>query len=390
MPLIKYAAMPTARTETLNAAVNYGDLAVLDFSTNGHGVYNFGNLTRLFPFPEAKNIFSTHITEVDIALGDVKRLKKAVKELAQNGYKNIFIMPSSLASVLGFDLESYAEEISAEFGVNAFTCAARLDDDCFIGAKEFLSKLTETFCVADKNAEKSGFNLLGGRYTVENAQNNAYLSELIEREIGLDLKFDSLNVKELSDWKKASTAAINVVSSKTALKAAEYMKKRFGVPYVYFYPLGKNDTDEGLNKIAAAIGKAYERKDDKQYAFAEIQARNVILQTGAPIVCYTDSDRLGALKRFFDGMGIGAEYLCSHAQNEFKFVEINDFIEKHSASEALVLSYDRVCKYMKKSVIIEKLGLDYKLITPLKHISVGIDGAYSLMEKIIDTLFKEQ
>ena len=40
MPLIQYACLPTARMEMFYSAMRYPDLAVLDFSMNGHRAEN--------------------------------------------------------------------------------------------------------------------------------------------------------------------------------------------------------------------------------------------------------------------------------------------------------------------------------------------------------------
>ena len=385
MPVVKYVALPTARTEAFNQTTQYTDLAVLDFSTQGHGVYNFGNLTRLEPLPIFKTAYSTHITEVDIALGDMSKLKNAVKSLVNNGYKNIYLMQSSLASVLGIDLESYAEECSMEFGVHVFTSQARLHDDCFVGAQEILYALSDF--ATDSAIQKDGFNLLGGRLTPENKENHKYLAKLIEKEFKLPLKFDSLNADLLSDWKDVSSARLNVVTAKTAIKTAESLKAKFGIPYVYFLPFGKESEERGLSKIAKVINGDYTATDDKVYDFAFMQFRNIIQENAPKIVCYSDADRLHGLKEFFTEIGGSVEYVCSHADDEFKFMDINDFIEKYANLDCFVLSYDRVCKYMKKSVSLENLGLDYKLLTPLRNVTCGKEGAYRLMEKTADILF---
>ena len=47
MPLIQYACLPTARMEMFYSAMRYPDLAVLDFSMNGHALYNYGSLPWL-------------------------------------------------------------------------------------------------------------------------------------------------------------------------------------------------------------------------------------------------------------------------------------------------------------------------------------------------------
>ena len=44
MPVNKYAALITGRSQTFINALSVKDLAVLDFSTAGHAVYNLGHI----------------------------------------------------------------------------------------------------------------------------------------------------------------------------------------------------------------------------------------------------------------------------------------------------------------------------------------------------------
>ena len=83
-------------------------------------------LQPFFPDNAAARIFSTHITEVDIALGDRSRLDNAIREAVEAGFRHILLMPSSIAAVLGFDLESDAVRLSRDFGVDVFTVPAAL------------------------------------------------------------------------------------------------------------------------------------------------------------------------------------------------------------------------------------------------------------------------
>ena len=99
MPLTKYAAFPSARMEAFYLASRYRDLAIIDFSTNGHGVYNYGHLMRLAPGRAQSAFYSVPLTEVDIALGNFSRLYTAAEEAARDGYKNILLLPSSISSV---------------------------------------------------------------------------------------------------------------------------------------------------------------------------------------------------------------------------------------------------------------------------------------------------
>ena len=121
MPLKKYISLPTARMQMAYSLSQYRDVAVLDFSTAGHGVFHYGHLPWIQPLPQNENLYTTHLTEIDLALGDNSRLVSAVEELAERGYTNLFLLPSSLGSVLGFDLQAMAEELSARFRIRILT-----------------------------------------------------------------------------------------------------------------------------------------------------------------------------------------------------------------------------------------------------------------------------
>ena len=382
MPLRKYAATASARMQTLYAASRYKDLAVLDFSTSGHGVYNNGHLPWITHSSENANIFSTHITEVDISLGDTSRLFRAAEELKSRGYKYIYLMPSSLASVLGFDLKALASEISDKFGIDAFTVPSRLNDDFYAGASAFTYALATKF-VSDKPRKKSGFNLLGG-LTGQDEQNHEYISGLIARELKLKPNFDGLAADKLSDWYSVADAEINVVTSKYALKTAEYYLKNFSIPYVYFRPLGKSSEDEALALVAETLGKKFESETDSVYERAKIQIKNILEFTAPQIVCYANTDILTSLKSLFDEIGYAAEYFCTHAGGDFGYAEADKFVDENK--DKFVLSSDRICSFIPKSVVVEKSGLDFGFVVPLPDAYVGKEGAYRFMKAFANKL----
>ena len=200
MPLNKYAAFPSARMEAFYLASRYRDLAIIDFSTNGHGVYNYGHLMRLAPGRAQSAFYSVPLTEVDIALGNFSRLYTAAEEAARDGYKNILLLPSSIGSVLGFDFKAYAEDISRVSGVNMFTLPLKLSDDFYSGREAFLFSMVR-FVGKEKSFAESAFNLLGGDATYQAQCDHIYLSELIESSFGLKLNIDSTRNERVEAWK---------------------------------------------------------------------------------------------------------------------------------------------------------------------------------------------
>lgn len=381
--------MPCARMAICYHGAFYRDLAVLDFSTCGHGLYNYGHLSRLSSAPEIGPIYTTHLTEVDIALGDFSRLDRAVSELKEKGYKHIFLLPSSLGSVLGFDLESAATELSAKYGVEILFTEAGLDDDFYVGEERVLSAFAKRIIGGKRSIRKGSFAVIGGGFTHNARIINASVSELAEKTFGLTCVFDNLNAENLEEWENCLSAEFILTTSLSARGAVELLKSAYGVPYLYFNPLGKSAEDEMLGQIAALTGESFSVEQDKTYDYAAMQFKNIVETVQPEIVCYLSVDRLRALRGFFFEFGIKAAYFCSHKESGETFVEINDFIEKYvCGKDALIISYDAAGKYAKRFIESEYIGQDYKLLTPLKKSLIGKAGGYRLMELISERLFR--
>ena len=54
----------------------------------------------------------------------------------------------------------------------------------------------------------------------------------------------------------------------------------------------------------------------------------------------------------------------------------------------MLLSYDSVCERVPRSVAIDRTGLEYALLTPLRRMRTGIEGAYRVLEKLVDVLIR--
>lgn len=388
MPLIQYACLPTARMEMFYSAMRYPDLAVLDFSMNGHALYNYGSLPWLSEQVVSRQSYSTHMTELDIALGDTGRLRRAAEELREKGFRQAFLMPSSVASVLGLDLKALCEELSGP-NFTLFTAPARMDADFFAGSEQLSLALARQFARPEEKAGKSGFCLLGGFFSSASGHDNTYITEAIEGALGIPLAFDNLNPRSILDWRRAATAQVNVVTSQSALKAARFLQERFGVPYFEWFPLGKAAQDAALQGLSALLKKEYVLRTDAVYDAVALQARNVIAFAGKPLACYGDIDRIRLMQALFRELGVQAEYICSHKNAAgLPVSSIDECIARFQAEETVLLSYDSVCEHVPHSVAIDRTGLEYALLTPLRRMRTGVEGAYRVLEKLVDVLLR--
>ena len=92
MGLNKYSSLKSARMALYNKFALIKDLAIVELSTSGHGVYNYGDLAYKYPTRIKDNLYSTSINEVEISIGLFTKVEKAIKEAISDGYKNIFFL----------------------------------------------------------------------------------------------------------------------------------------------------------------------------------------------------------------------------------------------------------------------------------------------------------
>ena len=113
----------------------------------------------------------------------------------------------------------------------------------------------------------------------------------------------------IDDIEKASEAELNIVLRKEGLKAAEYMKKKFNIPYIYGKPIGLENTISWIKEVQALMN--YDLKEDilneeiqsvKQYIFRlKMRLRSLNLKD---LAIFGDYDTVYNLKKFAVELGL--------------------------------------------------------------------------------------
>lgn len=112
MPLIKYATKMSDRSACTINLFNILDIAILEITTEGHCLYNLGELSNLFIKDIKPNYYIYSVKEINIALGDYSNIFELIKLIQKDGFNKIVIIESSLVSVLGIDLEKKEMKLS--------------------------------------------------------------------------------------------------------------------------------------------------------------------------------------------------------------------------------------------------------------------------------------
>ena len=379
MPVNKYAALITGRSQTFINALSVKDLAVLDFSTAGHAVYNLGHIGYVDLTEYHGGAFSASLDETSLALGCDAALFAAAREIKNKGFSNIFLMPSSLGAVLGFDLKALAENLEREVGAAVFYVNLKLDADFFEGAVGFWTALVKKYAVK-REKRKNTANILGGFNCLEQKNNHRSIAALLKK-TGISVNADNLAMS-VQECARLTSAEFNVVASRAALDTAEYLKENFGMPYIVFNAMSKKSVDDFLGAAAALTGKRFSPEPDAVYHDVLTRVANIVEATGRRVICFADADTLDKIKDCFNAAGADGKYFCSHHGTEYEYIDINDFVERYKGSDEIIFTYGEICRYFQNSAAVAYSGGGFRLLTPLADAFCGVEGAYRLFEKL--------
>jgi nitrogenase molybdenum-cofactor synthesis protein NifE len=111
MELYRQFPVPSDRMGTLWTLCSIEDAYIIEFGPAGTTHFAAEGMMQLNGEHKA-HAYTTHISETDISLGSQDRLEKAVAEVdAVHHPKYIFVMASSISSVIGTDIESLCYEL---------------------------------------------------------------------------------------------------------------------------------------------------------------------------------------------------------------------------------------------------------------------------------------
>ena len=257
MSLVRFLPTPSERMGIIWSLLAVQGAIVLEYGPAGTTHYSmglYGGLGLRFQ----NRMFTTHMSEDDVVMGDVTRLEDAIVELDKSyAPKVIFVVASSVTAVIGTDIKGVCRYMQNE--VKAKLVA--FEQGGFRG--DYSIVLAETYKLLVRNlpkkdvAQEAGvYNIIGAsmwRYRMESDiwEIKSLLSEALGLSCNACLCCDT-SVEELEDM---GLAQVNIVLGNEGLAAAKYMQEKFGTPYVYAVPYGYNGTLSFLAQVGEAVGK---------------------------------------------------------------------------------------------------------------------------------------
>jgi len=255
--LVRFLSTPSDRMGIIWSLLAVQGAIVLEYGPAGTTHYSmglYGGLGLRFQ----NRMFTTHMSEDDVVMGDVTRLEDAIVELDKSyAPKVIFVVASSVTAVIGTDIKGVCRYMQNEVKAKlvAFEQGG-FRGDYSIGLAETYKLLVRNLPKKGVAAEKGVYNIIGAsmwRYRMESDiwEIKSLLSEVLGLSCNACLCCDT-SVEELEDM---GLAQVNIVLGNEGLAAAKYLQEKFGTPYVYAVPYGYNGTLSFLAQVGEAVGR---------------------------------------------------------------------------------------------------------------------------------------
>lgn len=246
----------SGRMAALWSLASVRESVVLEFGCMGH--MNYGRMFLHRMGVNGGKIYSTHIGEIDIAMGDWARLCRAVCQIVkQDKPKAIFLLPSSVPEIIGIDLKAIAYELSNEYTdiqVIPISCGS-FDADGSLGVEKILLQLAQVFPKAIPKTDAPSFNIIGSCADMFNFHADAAeLCRIMDITFSMKPVCIMTSSASISEMERMSSAHVNLVIRREGEHAAEQLRVRFGTPYITMRPYGVEGTLSWLREIEALCG----------------------------------------------------------------------------------------------------------------------------------------
>ncbi|MCD7948361.1 MAG: nitrogenase component 1 [Oscillospiraceae bacterium] len=255
MSLIRTLPVPSDRMAALWTMLGVEDAVVLEYGPLGTTRYagrqweGMGLRTR--------RLFSTHLGEDDVVMGDVTRLETALRALDSALQPPvIFVVPSAILAVTGADIAGVCSYMQAEVHATLIPYeGGGLKGDYATGLHDVYALLVRELTETDAPVLPGTYNILGasaGSYRIR--------SDLWEMEELMRAAFGASRIATLgldstvADLRAAGGAAVNLVIRPEALSAARWLQAHCGTPYVAMAPYGYTGTVRWLEAVGQTLG----------------------------------------------------------------------------------------------------------------------------------------
>ena len=401
MQLCKYYPVANDRMGIIWTLSSIEDACVIEFGPAGTTHYAVEGIGSLNGDDRAK-IYSTHMDQSDVTFGKYDRLEKAIVEIDVNiKPKYMFVMASSISSIIGADIESVCDTLKDKVNAKLIPITAGgLKDDYNVGVEYMLNTLVKEITKDTNVRDLNKYNIIGANVDKYNFLSDVEelkrtMKELFNKEANTIFTCDT----SIEDIENAAKASLNIVVRKEGLKAAEYMKEKYNIPYIYNSLYGLINMTNFIKEVENIDG--YDLNNENYKKEVDVVRSNIInlkrrfyfYEGNKKCAVFGDYDTVVGLKDLLEELGLEID------RSEVLYRDYNDESLISGGSE-----FDRM-KYLKNNELLGLFGdgpcldmihdskLDLQVSNPnLDRVNIypftpfiGFRGTLNIIEKIMNT-----
>lgn len=257
MSLCRFLPTPSDRMGIIWSLLSVNDAILLEYGPAGTTHYSMG-LYGALGLDWQQRLFTTHMSEDDVVMGDVAKLEEALLEL-DSSYepKIIFVVASSISTVIGTDLKGVCKYMQADIKAKLIALErGGFQGDYAIGIAETYKLLVEELAKPTDVVIPNTCNILGvsmGNYRM--TSDLWEIKNLLCEGFGMEVHTEFCGSTSVGAIETMGTAEINLILREEALPAAELLQERCGTTYVLGAPYGYDGTIQWLRTIEEKLGR---------------------------------------------------------------------------------------------------------------------------------------
>ncbi len=187
-------------------------------------------------FDKKSAIFSAGLRDMDAVMGrDDKLIEKLSYAYEQLGGNFALIVSTPVPAVIATDLKSLERMCTKKLGIPCIAIDSTGTNLYDKGEEKAWFRLFETFASETFEVEKGKTGIIGATPLETGFTDSKILKKYLS-DCGLHNTVIYSMGTDLDEVKKASSCEKNIAVSVSGVKAAEYLKERFGTPYEIAYP----------------------------------------------------------------------------------------------------------------------------------------------------------
>ncbi len=322
MSLCRYLPIPSDRMSILWSLLCVEDAVVLEYGPSGTTYFSmilYGSLG----IEQNGRMYTTHMSEDDVVMGDVSRLEEAIIEVDMcSKAKTIFVVASSLSAVIGTDIKGVCLEMQDK--VNAKLVAfdqGGLKGDYTVGLMETYKLLCKEFPKKSVVKQAKTYNVIGLSMGQFHAKSDLWeVGQLMQEAFGFVRNAALCCETNTSELENLPAADINIVLREEGVAAAKLLEKKHKMPYVVGAPYGYAGTLEWLEEVSKIINveinpKTKARLTKKATKLVEHMKFIRYVRGEVPkALILGDFDRIKGISELLTAIDITVEHaICDHS-----------------------------------------------------------------------------